>query len=61
MQNLCREIGLLVRPENIAAWERALPTMSQADRALLEGLIAEMKQRGGSLREHTPRSLARTA
>jgi len=61
MRNLRREIGLLVTPENIAAWERALPMMSQADREQLEGLLAEMKERGRAIRDRTPRSLARTA
>lgn len=55
------EIGLLVTPENIAAWERVLPTMSQADREPLAGMIAEMKARGRWLREHARDGLARTA
>jgi len=55
------EIGLLVSPENIAAWERVLPTMSRADREQLDGMIAEMKARGRWILEHAPDGLARTA
>jgi hypothetical protein len=61
MQKLCSEIGLLVTPENLSAWERVLPTMAEADRVLLEGLIAEMKTRSAWIRDQAGRSLARSA
>jgi hypothetical protein len=61
LQNLYGEVGMLVAPENISAWERALPRMSQADRALLQGLVDEMKQGSPLLRDQMARPLARTA
>jgi len=54
------EIELLVTPENIAAWERALPGMTRADREALQGLIAEMTERSHWL-HGAPRPLARLA
>ena len=60
-KDLCGEIGLLVTPENLAAWDRVLSSMSADDRSELEGLIAEMKQRSRAIRELAPRLLARSA
>jgi len=61
MKDLRGEIELLFTPENIAAWERVMPTLSAADRAEVAGLFAEMKARGRWLREKASGSLARSA
>jgi len=55
------DVALLVTPENLAAWERALPTLGPADREPLAALLADMKARSGWLRNLAPEGLARTA
>lgn len=61
MEKRIAEVGLLVTPENINAWERVLPSLTGTDREQLGALLADMKLRSRWLREHVPASLARSA